>query len=123
MNKRFRFIGLSVIALALAIPGVVKAKALVPAPHPAFSQDRDRDRWDTPPAEYRDEVQRRGYHEGVEAARRDFNEHRRSDADDHDAYRHPPVEGSARNDFREGFREGYRRAMEHLRSEHDHDIR
>jgi hypothetical protein len=36
-------------------------------------------------------------------------------------YKHPPVEGEARRDFREGFREGYHRAMEHMA--HDRDDR
>jgi hypothetical protein len=114
-----RYLGLSLLAVSLATPACVKANALTPPPQTAASQDRDRDRWGVPPAEYR-ETQRRGYQDGVEAARWDFDAHHKTDADDHDTYRHPPVEEASRNEYREGFREGYKRAMDHLRRDHDY---
>lgn len=112
----------SLLALCVASTGALKARAheAQPLPTAAQYQDHDQDRWDQPPNEYRD-AQRRGFHEGVEAARHDFTDRRHADADDHEMYKHPPVEESARQDFREGFREGYHRAMEHMKRDHDHD--
>jgi len=116
----------SLLALSLGSAGAMKIKAQEAPPpppppgsyaQPTYAQDRD---WDRAPDEYRD-AQRRGFHEGVEAARRDYADHRHADADDHDVYKHPPVEGEARRDFREGFKEGYRRAMEHMRHDRDRD--
>ena len=130
--KNLKWFAPSLLALCVASTGAVKASAheaqpnATPAISSALSQDhdRDRDRWDQAPDGYRD-AQQRGYHEGVEAARHDFSEHRHADADDHRTYKHPPVEGGeARRDFREGFREGYHRAMDHMTREgmdRDHD--
>ncbi|KAA6455715.1 hypothetical protein DYQ86_27245 [Acidobacteria bacterium AB60] len=110
------------LAFALAAPaGWMSSKAYAASPaQPAsgFYQERG---WDEPPEEFRD-AQRRGFHEGIEAARRDADHHSRKDADDHEMYKHPPVERELRNDFREGFRRGYQTAMDHMRSDHrDHD--
>lgn len=116
--KNLKWFAPSLLALCVASTGALKASAheAQPVSASAISQGQDRDRWDQPPADYRD-IQQRGYHEGVEAARHDFSEHRHADADDHEMYKHPPVEGEARKDFRDGFREGYRRAMDHMMHE------
>jgi hypothetical protein len=115
--KKINWFAPSLLALCIASTGSLKANAheTQPAPNAAPYQDR----WDATPVDYRD-AQQRGFHEGVEAARHDFSEHRRADADNHQMYKHPPYEGEARKDFREGFREGYRRAMEHMMHDHDH---
>ena len=121
---KIRWIAPSLLALCVASTGgALKASAheAQPVPGAAQYQDRDHDRWSEPPEEYR-EAQRRGFHEGVEAARQDFTERRHADADDHQTYKHPPVEESMRSEFREGFREGYRRAMDHMkRGDRDRD--
>lgn len=55
-----------------------------------------------------------GFHEGAEAARRDMNQGRHPDADDHPEFRHPDVGGpEMRHDFRDGFRRGYNMVVEH----------
>lgn len=111
----------SLLALCVAAPGALKATASPAQPLPSAAQYQDRDRdWDRPPDAYQD-AERRGFHEGVEAARRDFADHRRADADDHGVYKHPPVDEHDRSAFREGFKEGYHRAMEHMRHEGDRD--
>lgn len=110
----------SLLALCIASTGALKANAHEAQPAPGSAQYQDHDRWDATPSGYRD-AQQRGFHEGVEAARHDYSEHRHADADDHQMYKHPPYEGEARNDFREGFREGYRRAMDHMKHDRDHD--
>ena len=108
------------LALCIAAPAAIKASAHEAQPLPAATQYQDQDRdWDRAPEGYRD-PQRQGFHEGLEAARQDYADHRHADADDHRMYKHPPVEGDeARRDFREGFKEGYHRAMEHMKHERD----
>jgi hypothetical protein len=69
--------------------------------------------WDTPPKEFRD-IQRQGYHDGIEGARKDYDNHRRPDVNNRDEYRHPKVPDSAKADYREGFRQGYDAAVDHL---------
>lgn len=61
-----------------------------------------------------------GFHEGVEAARRDLHEGRRPDMDDHREFKHPDVPRELRHDYREGFRRGYNMVVEH-RMHRDHD--
>ena len=117
---KIEFFASSLLALCIASAGAVKANAHEANPvSPSAGQYQDSP-WDQVPSEYRD-AERRGFHEGVEAARQDFSRHHHKDADDHEMYRHPPVEESARREFREGFREGYRRAVDHLMRDHDRD--
>jgi hypothetical protein len=109
-----------ILAFALAAPAFAIAQPLA-SPSAAF-QDRDHDRdhdrdWDTPPQEFRD-IQRQGFHDGIEGARKDYDNHRRPDVENRDEYRHPHVAPSARQDYREGFRRGYETAMDHLMNNH-----
>jgi hypothetical protein len=69
--------------------------------------------WDLPPQELND-IQRQGFHEGIEAARHDFDLHRPLNVDDHEIYRHPHMPPEQREAFRDGFRRGYDRASAHL---------
>ena len=73
----------------------------------------DRDDWQRPPNAWND-VQRRGFHDGIEGARRDFENHRRPDVDNRDEYRHPDAPPPMWNAYREGFRCGYDVGMSHL---------
>jgi hypothetical protein len=66
-----------------------------------------------PPQEFRD-IQRQGFHDGIEGARKDFDNHRHPDVNNRDEYRHPHVPPSARDDYREGFRRGYDAGVSHL---------
>lgn len=118
---KIMWFSVSALALCIAAP-VMKASSPEAQPSPSAAQYQDRDHdWDRPPDAYQD-AERRGFHEGMEAARRDYMDRRHADADDHDAYKHPPVEGdNARHEFREGFKEGYRRAMDHMRHDRDDD--
>ncbi len=118
---KLKTIALSLLALALGPAGLLAAKAHASpnGSNPIAIQDRDdHDRdWDAPPQEFR-EAQRRGYHDGVEAARDDFHHHRSGDIEHHDSFRHPHVAREDRDDYREGFRRGYDRAMRHMNGEH-----
>jgi len=118
-NKILAITALSIAVAASAGWMSVKAYA-APLAQPAAGLYQERP-WDEPPGEFR-EVQRKGFHDGVEAARSDFERHRHKDADDHERYRHPSVERSLRDDYRDGFKRGYEMAKSHMREEHhDHD--
>lgn len=113
----------SALALSLgATSGGIAAKAYAaPAASPAAASSQEgQSRWDEPPSEYRDAA-RQGFHDGIEAARRDFETRSHKDADDHDRYRHPNVEREFVDDYRHAFREGYSRAMHHMKEER-HDV-
>ena len=101
---KLKWIALSALAFSLALvsPAMMKAHA-APLGTAAVGAAQDRDGWDRPPEDFRD-VQRKGYHDGIEAARHDFEHHHHADADDHDAYRHPHVSRDDRDAYREGFR-------------------
>jgi hypothetical protein len=105
-------LAISALVLALSTSGFTMAQPFA-APSPAFQEhDHDRD-WNTPPQEFRD-IERQGYHDGIEGARKDYDNHRRPDVNNRDEYRHPHVPESARSDYREGFRRGYDTAWEHM---------
>ena len=113
---------LSLIAAVLGVSGVVVAQGHGPyepvtgAASSAYAQDydhHDHDDWDTPPHEFR-EIQRQGYHDGGEGAKKDFDHHRMPDVSNREEYRHPNVPKSDREDYREGYRRGYDAAMAHL---------
>lgn len=117
---KLKWATLSILAFALGIAGPGMLKVNAAAPNGKAAAMAAQDRWDQPPQEFRD-VQRRGFHEGIEAARRDFDHHHHADADDHDAYRHPHVPREDRDAYRDAFRRGYDRAMAHLSGHDDHD--
>ncbi len=119
MTMKSLSVSLFALALGLAVSAHAKAQPLLASPASAIAQE-DHGGWDVPPAEFRD-IQRKGFHDGIEGARKDFNEHRRPDVDNRAEYRHPHVDASAREDYREGFRRGYETAMNHLMNDHDHD--
>jgi hypothetical protein len=109
---RLNQLAIPILAFALATPAFAMAQPLA-SPSAAF-QDRDRDRdWEMPPQEFRD-IQRQGFHDGIEGARKDYDNHRRPDVNNRDEYRHPHVSASAQADYRQGFRRGYEVAMDHL---------
>jgi hypothetical protein len=100
------------LSIAMAVPGSAFASpTLAQEPAPGYVQGPDG--WDRPPAEFR-EIQRQGFHDGIEGARKDFDNHRAPNVNDRDEYRHPHISPSGREDYREGFRRGYEVAMSHL---------
>lgn len=104
----------STFALALALLGSTAALTAQnygspQGPPPGYGARA----WDAPPEEFRD-VQRQGFHDGVEGARHDVDNHRRPDVNNRDEFRRPHVPPSLRRDYREGFRRGYDVAMRHM---------
>ncbi len=112
---KLKWIVLSLFAFSLASLAPSKATAAA-APIAAVQDDHNHD-WDAPPAEFR-EAQRQGFHDGIEGARKDFENHRPPNVENREEYRHPHVAHDLRDDYRDGFRAGYERAMSHLNSLH-----
>jgi hypothetical protein len=123
---KMKWLSIAALTVSLAAPAsTITAKALaaeLPPPAPAYPAYQERP-WDQPPDEYRD-VQRQGFHDGIESARRDWERHSSKDADDHDLYRHPPVDRQFTHDYRDAFKHGYSEAKHHMQNERhdlDHD--
>jgi len=107
---------LAIPALALAVlstPGMLLAQYGPPQGPPPPGYNRDRGGWDTPPQEYR-EFQRQGFHDGIDGARKDVENHRRPNVNNRDEYRHPNVPGNVRRDYRDAFRRGYDMGIQHI---------
>jgi len=102
-------LAVTAVALLLGLSTAGMTKALAQGPPPGYG-------WDAPPQELND-IQRQGFHDGIEGARRDFENHRQPDVENRDEYRHPHLPPDAREAYRDGFRRGYRRAMSHLTGE------
>jgi hypothetical protein len=96
MKKLLAFAGL-LIPLALAGCSHPQPVAYYPPPPPPS--------WT--------EIARHGFHDGVEAARRDIAAGRAPDAERHPRFRNPPVPPPAFEDYRHGFREGYQQTFRH----------
>jgi hypothetical protein len=99
--------------VALGIPSAARLHALPAAADPGgYGQQYG---WDVPPGEY-NEVQRRGFHDGVEGARKDYGNGRSPDVDNRDEYRRPggEVPPELREVYRRAFRQGYQVAASHL---------
>ena len=107
---RFKSSMSAVAAFMLAIP-VCGSNVLLAQDR--SHQDYRGEAWETPPSDYH-EVGRRGFHEGIEGARKDFENHRKPDVKNRDEYRHPPVAEAERDEYRAAFRRGYDAGVEHL---------
>jgi ribosome modulation factor len=76
-----------------------------------YGQDRD---WDRPPDAWND-IQRRGFHDGIEGARRDIGNNRQPNVENRDEYRHPDnVPPEMRHAYRDAFRRGYQLGISHF---------
>jgi hypothetical protein len=113
-NHKLRFFTLSTVALILGAACLLTPNVTAASQEPPVAAyDHGAAGWDAPPGEFRD-IQRQGFHMGIEGARKDFDHHKAPDVESHGEYRHPPVSRSARDDYREGYRRGYEAAMNHL---------
>ena len=105
--------GLTVAALALFIAsttGVMVAQYYGPPPA-RYAQEPG---WDQVPPEFR-AAQQRGFRDGVEGARKDFQNHRPPNVQNRDEYRNPHfIPPPDRADYRMGFRRGYEVAVRHI---------
>ncbi len=71
--------------------------------------------WNTPPAGTPEAQQ--GYRDGLQAAQLDKAAKRKIDAKSSHLYVHPPVKGSARDEYRTSFVAGYDAAVKHSSGE------
>jgi ribosome modulation factor len=99
------FLGATGLCMASA-PGMSQAPG-----NPNYAQDHGG--WDTPPQELQ-EIQRHGFHDGIEAARNDFGNHRHPDVNSRDEYRNPRIPREQRDAYRDGFRRGYQVGISHF---------
>ncbi len=108
---------MAVSALALALAGsaaVASAQYYGPQGPPPQRYYDQTPGWDAVPREFR-EAQQRGFRDGIQGARRDFENHRRPDVNNRDEYRNPKfIRPEDRRDYREGFRRGYYVAVQHM---------
>ena len=92
----------------IALPALTIALVGCSHPRPAYY----------PPPPEQSEVARHGFHDGVDAARRDMSRGMRPDADRHPRFRNPPVPyGPAAEEYRESFRRGYRSTYHEARED------
>jgi hypothetical protein len=112
---RLKWFALPILAMAAGVVGFSPSNAYAAAPQ-VGGYVQVQPGWDVPPSEFR-EVQKQGFHDGIEGARKDYDHHRAPNVNDREEYRHPHVDASVRDDYREGFRRGYDVAMQHLMGE------
>jgi hypothetical protein len=112
---KFKTGAIAVLAVATSVsaPNLLLAQY----PQPPEYHDHDHEGWDQPPSEYR-EIQRQGFHDGIEGARKDFENHRKPTVKNRDEYKHPPVPEPDRDAYRAAFRRGYDQGVEHLMNAH-----
>jgi ribosome modulation factor len=108
-----RTTGLAGCTAFLLLSAPFSRAANLAAPQPGYGQDRDHD-WDRPPDAWND-IQRRGFHDGIEGARRDIGNNRQPNVENRDEYRHPDnVPPPMRRAYRDAFRRGYQLGISHL---------
>jgi len=103
------------LGLAISMGFAVMPAQLYAAP--AGVQDGVTLPWLQPPPEFR-EMQRKGFHAGVQAAVKDFDHHKEPDLERHKEYVKPKVDRSYVPDWRDGYRRGYNDAYKHLVKSH-----
>jgi len=102
-------IGLGMAGLGMTTLSVA-AKAQEGPPPPGYYNQP----WTRVPDDYRNDIARRGYHDGMEGARRDFDNHRQPNVENRDEYRHPDVPHNERHEYQQAFRAGYQRGVENI---------
>jgi ribosome modulation factor len=107
--RRFTIAG-TVFLLLSSSPGIFAQYAPPPAGYGGQGG------WDAPPGEYSDAA-RRGFQDGLEGARKDYENHRTPNVNNRDEYRHPNVPKPMRRDYRMGFQRGYDAGVRHMMGE------
>ena len=112
--KTTRFAAPVLLFATLASTAVASAQYYGPPPQPGYGQGYNNGGWDTVPSEFR-AAQQRGFHDGIEGARKDFANHRPPNVNNRDEYRNPRfIPGPDRRDYRFGFERGYQVAVRHM---------
>jgi hypothetical protein len=70
--------------------------------------------WDAPPSEFA-AMRQRGFRDGIEGARRDFENHRPPNVNNRDEFRNPSfIPRPDRREYKMGFRRGYDVGVSHM---------
>lgn len=69
--------------------------------------------WDAPPSDFQRDIQRRGFRDGIEGARKDAENHRSINVLNRDEYRN--YRGPDRRGYRQAFARGYQTFWDHNR--------
>lgn len=101
-----------VLFLSLFVSSPQKAHS-APAGSSAASFGQHSEDWDAPPQQF-SEIQRKGFHDGIEGARKDVENHRQPNPNHRDEYRKPNVPRQMWDAYRDGFRRGYDQGMQHM---------
>ena len=115
--KTTKQIAAGFLAMAMMTAGVAVAQygppQGPPPPPQGYGQDQAQ-QWEAPPPEFA-AAQQRGFHDGIEGARKDFENHRPPNVNNRDEFRNPHfIPGPDRRDYRRGFRRGYDVAVQHM---------
>ena len=110
--------GRSIAAIGLAVglawttfgAAGLLAQGPPPGPPPGYYDQP----WTRVPDDYQSDIARRGFHDGIEGARKDFDNHRPPNVNNRDEFRHPDVPGEVRRDYRQAFRRGYQVGVDHI---------
>lgn len=100
-------------AALLCLPPAQAAPAGPGSPAAAQTYGQEQESWAVPPSAYQG-AERRGFHDGIEGARKDAENHRPANVNNRDEYENPPVSQQESSAYREGFRRGYRVGVQHL---------
>ncbi len=88
---KLKWLAVPVIATAVCVAGSSAPQVVRKAAPQNTVTVQDHGGWDAPPAEFRD-IQRQGFHDGIEGARKDFDHHRAPNVNGREEYRHPHVD-------------------------------
>jgi hypothetical protein len=97
------------ILSGLSVATLLAATVLAAPPARAYQGEP----WAAPPSDWQG-ARSQGFHDGIEGARKDAENHRPPNVDNRDEYRHPSVPHHDRAAYREGFRRGYEVGVQHL---------
>jgi Spy/CpxP family protein refolding chaperone len=110
MTIKKQFAG-ALLVMAMSMTGVAAAQQY--GPPPGYAQGPGGG-WDAPPPEFA-AAQQRGFRDGIEGARKDFENHRPPNVNNRDEFRNPHfIAPPDRRDYRFGFRRGYDVAVRHM---------
>lgn len=120
MKRMFSYVSVAALAAATVF-AVPSAHASATPVAGALAAPAAQESWAVPPAELQG-VEQQGFHDGIEGARKDAQNHRPPNVNNRDEYRHPSVPRHDWRAYRHGFRRGYQVGVEHLmHHDHDHD--
>lgn len=108
-SKLIATMAAAILAFAPLAARNAKAQEPPPPPPPGWGHES----WAVVPPEYQG-AERKGFFDGVEGARKDYQNHRLPDVDNREEYRHPHVRRDEREAYRRGFRRGYAAGVNNL---------